>query len=173
MLLRWRVSFVQPSDQDYLRAKRIKQGQSRVDPVVNGTSVERFCERYGISPLAVALDTFESAARTRHDTAPRQVLEGTDKYRSFLRSQFNFDKDKQKAIAVLLTESLRGAYPRAMFGLLPRPPPAAVRADNSACSDSGSSRPPVLTSPIWVKNMATGCCCCRCRPRSGGLSTGP
>lgn len=110
MLLRWRVSLVQPSDQDYLRAKRIKQGQSRVDPVYD-TSVERFCERYGISPLAVALDTFESAARTRYDTAPRQVPERTDKYRSFLRSQFDFDKDKQKAIAVLLTESLRGAYP--------------------------------------------------------------
>jgi hypothetical protein len=46
-----RVSFVQPSDPDYLHAKRIKQGQSRVDPVYDAF-VERFRERYGILPRA-------------------------------------------------------------------------------------------------------------------------
>ena len=35
--------------------------------------------------------------------------------RAFLRSPFNFDKEN-KAVAVLLTESLRGADLRAMFG---------------------------------------------------------
>jgi hypothetical protein len=43
------MGFVQPNDPEYLRAKRIKQGTSRVDPVCDAF-VERFRQRYGISP---------------------------------------------------------------------------------------------------------------------------
>jgi hypothetical protein len=122
------VSFVQPSDPGYLRVKRIKQGQSRVDPVYD-TFVERFRERYGISPLAVSLDTFD---RPRgHGKTPRLgvVLERTGQYRSFLRSPFNFDKDKRRAIAVLLTESLPDADLGAIFGLPHRLLHGEVRPD--------------------------------------------
>jgi hypothetical protein len=122
------VSFVQPSDPDYLFAKRIKQGRSRLDPAYDGF-VERFPERYGISLLAVMLD---AVGRPRgQGKTPRLgvVLERTSQYRSFLRSPFGFDKEKQKAVAVLLAQSLRGADPRAMFGLPPRLLHGEVRAD--------------------------------------------
>jgi hypothetical protein len=122
------VSFVQPSDLDYLRAKRIKQGQSRVDPVYDAF-VERFRERYGISPLAVTLDTFDRPRGQGKTPRLGVVLERTDQYRLFFRSPFNFDKEKQKAVAVLFTESQRGADLRAMFGLPRRLPHAGVRAD--------------------------------------------
>ena len=56
------------------------------------------------------------------------VLERTSQYRSFLRSPFNFDKEKQNATAILFTESLPGADLRAMFGLQPRLLQAGVRA---------------------------------------------
>jgi hypothetical protein len=51
------MSFVRPGDPDYLRAKRIKQGLERLDPVYDGF-VERFRQRYGSSPLAVMLDAW-------------------------------------------------------------------------------------------------------------------
>lgn len=57
------------------------------------------------------------------------MLERTDQYCSFLRSPFNFDKAKQKATAVLFTESLPGIDLRAMFGLPPSPHRAEVTAD--------------------------------------------
>jgi hypothetical protein len=120
---------VQPSDPGYLRAKRIKKGQSRVDPVYD-TFVERFRERYGISPLALTLDTFDRPRGQGKTPRIGVVLERTGQYRSFLRSPFNFDKDKQKAIAVLLTESLRGVDLRAMFGLPCHQMHAEVRADD-------------------------------------------
>jgi len=123
-----RVSFVRPSDPDYLRAKRIKQGQSRVEPVYDAF-VERFRERYGISPLAITLDTFNRPRGQGKTPRLGVVLERTDQYHSFLRSPFNFDKDKQKAIAVLFTESLRGADLRAMFGLPHRQMLAELGAD--------------------------------------------
>lgn len=50
------MSFVTPRDPDYLRIKRIKQGEFRVDPVYDAF-IEGFRERYGVSPLAVLLDT--------------------------------------------------------------------------------------------------------------------
>jgi hypothetical protein len=45
-----------PRDLDYLRAKRIKQGLSRVDRVYDAF-IERFRLEYGISPLAVFTGT--------------------------------------------------------------------------------------------------------------------
>lgn len=50
------MSFITPRDPDYLRAKRIKQGESRVDPVYDAF-IERFRLEYGFSPLAVFVDT--------------------------------------------------------------------------------------------------------------------
>jgi hypothetical protein len=96
---------VRPGGRDYLRAKRIKQGKSRIDPVYDAF-VERFRRRYGISPLAITLDTFgwpRGQAKT-----PRLcvVLERTGQYCSFLRSPFKFDEEKQQATAV----SLRSHY---------------------------------------------------------------
>lgn len=122
------MSFVQPSDPDYLRAKRIKQGQSHINPVYEAF-VERFRERYGISPLAILLD---AVGRPQgQGTTPRLgvVLERTSQYRSFLRNQFGFDKEKQEAVAMLFTQSLPGVDLRAMFGLPARLPHAEVRAN--------------------------------------------
>lgn len=122
------MSFVQPRDRDYLRAKRIKQGQSRLDPVYDPFA-GRFRNRYGFSPLAVMLD---AVGRPRgQGKTPRLgvVLERTSQYRSFLRSPFGFDKEKQKSVAMLFTESLQGADLQAMFGLEHRGPGAGLEAD--------------------------------------------
>jgi hypothetical protein len=87
------MGFVQPNDPEYLRAKRIKQGTSRVDPVCDAF-VERFRQRYGISPLDVVLDTFDRPQGQGKTPRLGVVLERTDQYRSFLRSPFNFDRVK-------------------------------------------------------------------------------
>ena len=121
------MSFVKPSDADYLRAKQIKQGQSHLDPVYDGF-VERFRQQYGVSLLAVTLDTFDRPRGQGMTPRLGVVLERTSQYRSFLRSPFNFDKEKQNATAILFTESLPGANLRAMFGLRPRLLQAGVRA---------------------------------------------
>jgi hypothetical protein len=122
------MGFVQPNDPEYLRAKRIKQGTSRVDPVCDAF-VERFRQRYGISPLDVVLDTFDRPQGQGKTPRLGVVLERTDQYRSFLRSPFNFDRVKQKAVAVIFAESLPGADVRALLKLPPRPPDGEVRAD--------------------------------------------
>jgi len=122
------VSFVTPRDPDYLHVKRIKQGQARVDPVY-GAFIEGFRERYGVSPLAVLLDT---ASRPRgQGRTPRLgvVLERTDEYRAFVRGPFTPERYKQQAVAILFTESLRGENLRAMFGFPPGERHAGVRAD--------------------------------------------
>jgi len=122
------VSFVTPRDPDYLHVKRVKQGQARVDPVY-GAFIEGFRERYGVSPLAVLLDT---ASRPRgQGRTPRLgvVLERTDEYRAFVRGPFTPERYKQQAVAILFTESLRGENLRAMFGFPPGERHAGVRAD--------------------------------------------
>lgn len=122
------MSFITPRDRDYLRAKRIKQGQSRLDPVYDAF-VERFRERYGISPLALTLDIFDRPRGQGKTPRLCVVLERTAQYRSFLRGLYNYDKNKQEAVAVLFTESLAGADLRAMFGFPPQLPRGEVRAD--------------------------------------------
>ena len=122
------MSFVTPQDRDYLRVKRIKQGRSLVDPVY-GVFMERFRERYGVSPLAVLPDI---ASRPRGEgTTPRLgvVLERTDQYRAFVRGPFRPDKHRQRAVAVLFTESVREADLPAMFGFPRSQRHARVRAD--------------------------------------------
>jgi len=99
-----------------------------VDPVYE-PFIEGFRNRYGISPLAVTLDTLDRPRGQGKTPRLGVVLERTGQYRSFLRSPFSFDGHKQKAIAVLFTRSLRGADLGAMFGLPHRPPHAEVRAD--------------------------------------------
>lgn len=123
------MSFVQPGDPDYRRARRIKQGRSRLDPVYDAFA-ERFRERYGISPLALMLDAPDRPRGQGKTPRLAVVLERTSQYRPFLRSPFGgFDKEKQKAVAVLFTQSLPGADLRAMFGLPPGPRHGEVRAD--------------------------------------------
>lgn len=122
------MSFITPRDRDYLRAKRIKQGQSRVD-LVYGAFVERFRERYGISPLALTLDTFDRPRGQGKTPRLCVVLERTAQFRSFLRGPYTYDKNKQEAVAVLFTESVAGADLRAMFGFPPQLPRGEVRAD--------------------------------------------
>jgi hypothetical protein len=122
------MSFVQPGDPDYLHVKQIKRGQSHLDPVYDGF-VERFRQRYGISPLAVILDTFDRPRGQGMTPRLGVVLERTDQYRSFLRSPFNFDREKQSATAILFAESLPSANLRARFGLRPRLLHGGVRAD--------------------------------------------
>jgi hypothetical protein len=122
------MSFVRPGDPDYLRAKRIKQGQDRLDPVYDGF-VGRFRQRYGSSPLAVMLDASDRPRGQGKTPRLGLVLERTEQHRSFLRSPFGFDQEKQKATAILFTKSLPGTDLRAMFGLPAGLPPAEVRAD--------------------------------------------
>jgi hypothetical protein len=121
------MSFVQPRDRDYLLAKQIKQGRSRIDPAYD-PFVERFRDRYGFRPLAVMLDAIN---RPRGQGEPRLcvVLERTSQYRSFQPGPFGFDKEKQKSVAMLFTEALGGADLRAMFGLGPRARRAELGAD--------------------------------------------
>jgi hypothetical protein len=123
------VTFVTPRDPDYLRVKRIKQGQARVDPVYDAF-IEDFRERYGVSPLAVLLDTVSRALG--QGTTPRLgvVLERTDQYRAFVRGPFRPDKYKQQAVAVLFTDSLRGGDSVALFGFPRRERDTAARADD-------------------------------------------
>jgi hypothetical protein len=99
-----------------------------MDPVYDAFA-GRFRERYGISPLAITPDAFDRPGG--QGTTPRLgvVLERTRQYSSFQREPFGFDKDKQDAIAVLFTESLRGADLPAIFGGRRRLPHAEVRAD--------------------------------------------
>lgn len=100
----------------YLLAKRIKQGQSRLDPAY-AAFAEGLRERYGITPLAVALDVI--ARPQRQGTALRLivVLERTDQYRLFAPTPYVMDKAKQKAIAGLFTQTQRGTDLIAKSGL--------------------------------------------------------
>jgi hypothetical protein len=117
-----------PRDPNYLRAKRIKQGLSRVDPVYDAFT-ERFRLEYGISPLAVFVDTM--GRRHGRGNMPRLgvVLERTDQRRAFLTAPYLFDKRKQKAMARLFTESLREEDLRAMLRRPSGEQLVAVRAD--------------------------------------------
>jgi len=122
------VSFVTPRDPDYLRVKRIKQGRCRVDPVYDAF-IEGFRDRYGVSPLAVLLDTVSPPRELGRTPRLGVVLERTDQYRAFVRGPFRPEKYKQQAVAILFTESLRGADLPAMFGFPRSERHAGVRAD--------------------------------------------
>lgn len=122
------MSFIQPGNPDYQCAKQIKHGVSRLDPVYDGF-VERFRHQYGITPLAVMLDAQDRPQGQGKTPRLGIVLERTVQYRSFLRASYEFDKAKQKATAILFTQSLLGADLRAMFGLPPRLPHACIRAE--------------------------------------------
>lgn len=122
------MSLITPRDRDYLRAKQIKQGRRRVDPAYD-PFIEGFRERYGVSPLAVFPDTVNRPRGEGKSPRLGVVLERTEQYRAFLPESFWYDKDKQQAVAILFTQSLRGADLRAMFGLPPGEQHAAVHAD--------------------------------------------
>lgn len=110
------MTFILPSDPDYLRAKKIKQGAARLDPAYD-RFVERFHAHYGIAPLTISLD---SIGRPRSEgKTPRLavVLERTTQYRSFLMSPFNYDKTKQREIAHLLTATVASRTLREQFDL--------------------------------------------------------
>lgn len=122
------MSFVTPRDPDYLRVKRIKQGECRVDPVYDAF-IGGFRERYGVSPLAVLLDTVSQLRGQGRTPRLGVVLERTDQYRAFVRGPFRPEKYKQQAVARLFTESLRGADSAAMFGFPRSERHTGVRAD--------------------------------------------
>ena len=122
------MSFTKPHDPDYLHAKRIKQCHSRADPVYDAFT-ERFRLKYGISPLAVFVDT--TGRRQGQDNKLRLtvVLERSDQRRAFLTAPYLVDKRKQKAVATLFTQSLREEDLRAMLRRPSGEQHAAVRAD--------------------------------------------
>jgi hypothetical protein len=122
------VSFVTPRDPDYLRVKRIKQGELRVDPVYDAF-IEGFRQRYGVSPLAVLLDTVSKPRGQGKTPRLGVVLERTDQYRAFVRGPFRPEKYKQQAVATLFMQSLPGADSGALFGFPRRERHAGVRAD--------------------------------------------
>jgi hypothetical protein len=121
------VSFGQPDDPDYLCAKRIKRGQSRVDPVYDDF-LERFRARYGFAPLAVMLDEFKRPTAQGEVHRLGVVLERSEQCSLFLSSPTSFDPRRQRAVANLLTESLRGADSQKMLGLDRSQPGAGVRS---------------------------------------------
>lgn len=110
------MTFILPSDVDYIRAKRIKQGAAHLDSNYD-RFVERFHIRYGISPLTISLDALDRPGG--EGTTPRLavVLERTEEYQAFLRGPFNFDKTKQREIARLLAETVPAQTLRTSFGL--------------------------------------------------------
>jgi hypothetical protein len=124
------MTFIAPHDRDYLRAKRIKQGQSRVDPAYDAFT-ERFRLEYGIAPLAVFVDAI--GRRHGQGTMPRLcvVLERTDQCRAFRTAPCLFDIRKQKAVARLFTESFREEDLRAVLRRPSGEQVAAVCADES------------------------------------------
>jgi hypothetical protein len=122
------VSFVTPGDPDYLRVKRIKQGECRVDPV-HDAFIAGFRERYGVSPLAILLDTVSRPRGQGRTPRLGVVLERTDQYRAFVRGPFRPEKSKQQAVAIMFTELLRGADSTALFGFPRRERHAGMRAD--------------------------------------------
>lgn len=69
--------------------------------------IEGFRERYGVSPLAVLLDTVSQPRGQGRTPRLGVVLERTDQYRAFVQGPFRPDKHKQQAVAILFTESLR------------------------------------------------------------------
>lgn len=140
---------MQPRDRDYLRAKRVKHGRSRLDPVYD-PFVERFRDRYGFSPLAVILDAPDRPRGQGKTPRLGVVLERTSQYRSFLRSPFGFDKEKQKSVAMLFTESLQGADLRAMFGLEHRAPGAELEADEIFVYFDDFERSPSGKCTTWL-----------------------
>jgi hypothetical protein len=122
------VSFVTSRDPDYLRVRRIKQGECRVDTVYDAF-IEGFRERYGVSPLAVLLDTVSRPRGQGRTPRLGVVLERTDQYRAFVRGPFRPDSYKQQAVAILFTESMREADLPAMFRFPRSQRHAGVRAD--------------------------------------------
>jgi hypothetical protein len=122
------MTFITPRDRDYLRVKQIKQGKSRVDPVYDAF-IAGFRERYGVSPLAVLMDTIGPPREEGRKPRLGVVLERSDQYRAFVRGPFRPERYKQQAVAALFTKSMPDADLRAMFGLPCREPHAGVRAD--------------------------------------------
>ena len=88
-----RVSLITRRDPDYQRAKRIRQGLSRVDPVYDAF-IERFRLKYGISPLAVFTGTVGRPRGQGKTPRVAVVLERTGQRRPFLAAPLMLDKRK-------------------------------------------------------------------------------
>lgn len=110
------MSFSTPRDPDYLRAKRIKQGKSRVEPVYD-TFIERFQLEYGVRPLAVFVGVMARPRGLGKTPRLTVVLERTDQRRAFHTAPYLADKRKQKAVARLFTDSLQKRGLQAAFRL--------------------------------------------------------
>jgi hypothetical protein len=110
------VTFTLPTDRDYRRAKRIKQGTLRRDPNYD-RFLERFDVLYGIAPLTVSLDSFDRPRGGGKTPRLAVVLERTREYQSFLEGRFNYDKTKQNQIAHLLAETVPAPTLRASYGI--------------------------------------------------------
>lgn len=113
------MTFLMPTDRDYLRAKKIKQGVAQLDSLYD-RFVERFHARYAITPLTISLDSIDKPRREGKTPRLAVVLERSSEHRSFLTSPFNYDKTKQKEIAHLLTGTVASRTLREQFGMPPR-----------------------------------------------------
>jgi len=110
------MTFIMPTDRDYLRAKKIKQGVARLDHSYD-RFFDRFHARYGITPLTISLDSIDRPRREGRRPRLAVVLERSSEYRSFLTSPFNYDKAKQKEIAHLLTATVASRTLREQFDM--------------------------------------------------------
>jgi hypothetical protein len=99
------VTFVLPTDPDYLRAKQVRRGLAAPDPRFD-RFVAQFRASYGVSPLTIALDSVERPRGEGRTPRLAVVLERTSEYRSFLAGSFVYDKDKQRTVASLLVETV-------------------------------------------------------------------
>jgi hypothetical protein len=110
------MTFIMPTDPGYGRAKRIKQGVVRLDPIYD-RFVDRFHARYGIPLLTIGLDSIDRPGGEGKTPRVAVVLERSLQYRAFLTSPFNYDKAKQKEIARLLTTAVPARTLRESFDL--------------------------------------------------------
>ena len=122
------MTFVQPSDPDYVEAKRIRQGLASRNPL-HDRFFERFHRRFGVQPLTISFDAVADSRRERLTPRLAVVLERSDEYRSFVSGSRGYDRGKQEETAILLVESVRGSDLRAAFGLQPESPSAELRPD--------------------------------------------
>jgi hypothetical protein len=108
--------FYRPDHPDYMRAKRIRKGAERVDPVFDAF-VGEFTAYFGFAPLSLDVDVVVRPGGNG-TMRPRLgvVLERSVQFRSFKTgTSGNYDSAKQRAITEMLVERVTEANLRRLF----------------------------------------------------------
>lgn len=111
------MTFVQPGDPRFKRAKQARRGKLQLDARYDGF-VARFTGRFGVAPLWLEPDHVESwGGRTFPKARLDVVLERTKQYEAFCNRGGSYNAAKQRAVATMFTEELAGTDLRPLFGL--------------------------------------------------------